>query len=654
MDESCAVLNRSLLPTEDKNLIHEVIANNSDAQQHSADKYDDSTTVLTPPAEWDPLLMPVSSTVREGDHVLLLFGDGRHIFAHCVSSWKGYNPPLKISKRSYSTSNLIGLPYGTVLELDHARGRLIPLPDEEDILPDISEYLLTSGTTSATPPSTPAVNEAASSDEDTASDATSIQQSITNGSTESPLQTTNAGTTILKPAAALGSVLTSSSGLYSATASMLASTDGKDNRHLIDTNSAQSLTQAQLMRMKNSGQYSGSTIVQYLIENSSTFERKTDFSKVKYLTRKTKKHQPRCRLTRCTGATVSTAMYLKNPRLIMNLREDSLGQMLSYANVYAGAQVLLMESCLGILTGALAQRMAGYGKILSVYTSQQPAWADTLKKFNLTFAEHQSIKWVHSGDIFGVSKSETTTGNAATTTADTTTTRTRMVDSELRERQNLRWPCPLQDHTRKHLEKMSSTVDQADFLSKRCSRFARKLTRHTTMEANQMLTSHPSDSLILASKYDPTETLLQLLPYLAASCPFVVFYEHIEPLVECFRELQKQNLAINLRLSDTWLREYQILPGRTHPNMNMSQCGGYLLSGIKLCPLTGQNDDLQDDAVRDLRAHVGGRRGKKNKKKGVANSNNSISNINMNSNSIYTGQMGTINEGRESKRTKFS
>lgn len=540
---------------------------------------------------------------------------------------------------------------------------MIPLPDEEDILPDITEYLTTSGASTATPPPTPSVKEAFS-DEDTTSEAASIQPTARNGAVELPNHKIT-GTSTTAKQATLGPLLVPSSGLYSATASMLALTDERDNRHLLDTNSAQSLTQAQLMKMKLSGQYSGSTIVQSLIENSSTFERKTDFSKVKYLTRKTKKHQPRCRLTRCTGATVSTAMYLKNPRLIMNLREDTLGQMLSYANIYAGAQVLLMESCLGIVTGAVAQRMAGYGKVLSVYTSQQPAWADTLKKFNLTFAEHQSIKWVHSGDIFGVPNATSSTDG---------------VDVELQERQKLHWPCPLQDHTRKYLEKMPSSIDQADFLSKRCSRFARKLTRHTAMEANSMLTSHLSDSLLIASKYDPTETLLHLLPYLAASCPFVIFYEYMEPLagkqmkicyltlsatepffffhfftfphvsffffsfVDCFRELQKQNLAINLRLSDTWLREYQILPGRTHPNMNMSQCGGYLLSGIKLCPLTGQKNDLHQDTARR-----GGRRVKKSKKNSGTNNNNTISKTLKNA-----GQISTIIEGRESKRAKLS
>ena len=33
---------------------------------------------------------------------------------------------------------------------------------------------------------------------------------------------------------------------------------------------------------------------------------------------------------------------------------------------------------------------------------------------------------------------------------------------------------------------------------------------------------------------------------------------------------------------DTWLREYQVLPGRFHPHMNMATSGGYLLTGIYL------------------------------------------------------------------------
>jgi len=71
--------------------------------------------------------------------------------------------------------------------------------------------------------------------------------------------------------------------------------------------------------------------------------------------------------------------------------------------------------------------------------------------------------------------------------------------------------------------------------------------------------------------------------------------------------MQQRNIAINLRLTDTWFREYQVLEGRTHPNMAMTQSGGYILMGTKLCPRTGTNE-LTEDQVKAIRSKVGGKR----------------------------------------------
>jgi hypothetical protein len=67
------------------------------------------------------------------------------------------------------------------------------------------------------------------------------------------------------------------------------------------------------------------------------------------------------------------------------------------------------------------------------------------------------------------------------------------------------------------------------------------------------------------------------------------------------------NIAINLRLTDSWFRKYQVLEGRTHPNMTMSQNGGYLLTGTKLCPRTGTNE-LDKWELHEMRARLSGRR----------------------------------------------
>jgi len=252
--------------------------------------------------------------------------------------------------------------------------------------------------------------------------------------------------------------------------------------------------------------------------------------------------------------------------------------------------------------------MGGYGKILSIYNSQQPSFIEMIQRYNLSFAENFSIKWVHSGDIYG-DDSVAVSNNVE------------VVDSEKAERESLIWPCPLQDHTRTYVENMETTREKKQFIAKRCARFARKLMRHTPMESKQWLETRKSDSIIIAVRYNPTATLMGLLPLLAPSSPFVVYCEYIEPLTECFMELQKKKLAINLRLSDTWMREYQVLPGRTHPSMNMTQSGGFILTGTKLCPDTGHNE-LDDDLLKEIRLQVGGRRGKRTKRKGGGQGSN--------------------------------
>jgi tRNA (adenine-N(1)-)-methyltransferase non-catalytic subunit len=283
---------------------------------------------------------------------------------------------------------------------------------------------------------------------------------------------------------------------------------------------------------------------------------------------------------------------------------------------------------MGIVTGAVAQRMGGYGRILSLYSGQQPSYIDTLSKYNLTFAENFSIKWIHAGDIFhndGKNENGTTTTNGtpkeqddvdATKPEDDAHDDVVEDDPDKAEREVLEWPCVLQDHTRNYIQTdLTDPKRRKNFLLKRQARFCRKLCRPSPLEAAEYLKAKQSDSLIIVTKYDPTETLLALLPFLAPSCPFVVFCEFIEPLTECFRELQQQDLAINLRLSDTWTREFQILPGRTHPSMNMSQHGGFILTGIKIHPETGRGNNLDEELIKEIKASMGGRRGRKRQQK---------------------------------------
>ena len=467
------------------------------------------------------------ATVRENDVVLLNFADGRQLFAQCTRRDKRGPAcgPLKINRETYSTSFLIGLPYGTVLEV--GKKRLHVLPPTEDIIPTLDDM-----------------------DEALWNENPSIDQE-------------------------------------------------RDNRNIKDDNTSQALDQKKLAELREKTT-DGSAIVKEIIANSSTFSMKTDFSRAKYIQKKQMKYQPRCRLTRCTAATICEALYVKDAKKFMNMRQDTLGQILSYANITAGAQVLVWESLWGLVTGAIAERMGGYGRIFSVCTTDSPTHNEIVGRFNLSFRAQSSIKWVHSGDVYKEAKEE----------------QNEEEDVEALDRDVLKWPCPLQDHTRNYLGTFTSNEKKRQFLAKRCARFARKLTRPSPDETRDMLRSRKCDSLVIAVKrYDSTETLLALLHHLSPSCPFVVYCEFIEPLVATFRAVQSH--AINLRLSDTWAREYQVLPGRTHPKMDMSQSGGFLLTGIKLDETYGFNE-LDEDLLVQIKEEVGcfRKRQRRQKKKG--------------------------------------
>ncbi|KUF79221.1 bZIP transcription factor 1 [Phytophthora nicotianae] len=153
-----------------------------------------------------------------------------------------------------------------------------------------------------------------------------------------------------------------------------------DNRHYADTNSAQTLKQTDIGELREKGA-SGKEIIQKLVENSSTWETKTEFSKQKYLKKKQQKYMPRVRFLRCTAESLCRTYRLKNPAKICNLREDSLGQILVYGNIFAGGQVLVVDTCMGLVTGAIAERQGGSGRIICPYEGQQPA-ADILRRFN--------------------------------------------------------------------------------------------------------------------------------------------------------------------------------------------------------------------------------------------------------------------------------
>lgn len=628
--------------------------------------------------DYDPLKMrdddyKNNNIVQDGDYVILQFGDGRLLFAQANSaSNKNYRDKriensVKINRRSYMTYPLIGLPYGTVLE--QSSTQLIPLSSGSTLIPAIPKDLLVDDNDDNDDNNNDDEMNDGMCNENDNDDVEGVEEDNKDDKKDSKKNQVN-------------------------------NNKKRDNRHLIDNNTAQTLNSISLQKLKNLGTMTGSDLVQTIIQNSSTFANKTKFSQLKYVKKKQQKYQPRCRVIRTNSLMICQLLHSKDSKRIMNVRHDTLGQILSYSNITSGQQVLVFETCQGLITGAIAERLGGYGSIISIYTGQQHSYEDMISKFNLKWYEQYIIKWLHSSHI--LRPIHINRNNELINTRELPIIPIHNDDIQLDEEERLdrsitKWPCPLQNHTKNYLLTdpiLSQSIYKIQqFLKRRSIRFARKITRETSVEVyNHYIKVRQCHSLIIVIKpqYNIKETLLQLLPYLAPSCPFVIYCEYIEPLNECFRILQgddipintssitttddddtmnpdnkkrskqqqrqedeqqqKQQqcnnnnnnkpLAINLRLSDTWTREYQILPGRTHPNMNMSQSGGFILTGIKLDPIDGHNE-LDSQTLIDIKKKLGPRR----HRYGTAGSNATRSkNNNNNNNSSKNGMAEEITE----------
>lgn len=89
------------------------------------------------------------------------------------------------------------------------------------------------------------------------------------------------------------------------------------------------------------------------------------------------------------------------------------------------------------------------------------------------------------------------------------------------------------------------------------------------------------DSLIITSKEHPVSIVTELIALLNSNRNLVVFNLLREPLQDLYFYLKSRTDIVNIRLMNSFMRNYQVLPGRTHPEVNMTN-GGYILTATKV------------------------------------------------------------------------
>ncbi|XP_052443083.1 tRNA (adenine(58)-N(1))-methyltransferase non-catalytic subunit TRM6 [Carassius gibelio] len=349
---------------------------------------------------------------------------------------------------------------------------------------------------------------------------------------------------------------------------------GQDNRHIVDDGRSQKLSRDDIETLKEQG-LKGQEIVQQLIDNSTTFKDKTEFAQEKYIKKKKKKYESNITILKPSTRLLAMMYHGREPGKICHLRYDTLAQILTLGNIHAGSKILVFETCAGLVLGSVMERMGGYGSVIQMYPGGGPTRAG-MESFGFPSHFHETL---HEFPLCKVNallagtldlSEKDAEGNGRSESSQETSG---VSEEKSSEPQSMEVSVDPQEEMRR-VERERLREQRAQEKKLKMEEKRKKLS-----SAAALLEGRNADGLVIASRFHPCPVLMGLLKFLAPSRPFVVYCQYREPLIECYTKLREQGGAISLRLTDSWLRHYQVLPNRTHPVLLMSGGGGYLLSG---------------------------------------------------------------------------
>jgi tRNA (adenine-N(1)-)-methyltransferase non-catalytic subunit len=336
-----------------------------------------------------------------------------------------------------------------------------------------------------------------------------------------------------------------------------------NNALLVDDSANQTITPEEITAMKAKGM-SGDEIIRAVAAKSKTFDSKTEYSQEKWLRKKQAKYSTDVQVVLPTPQAIIATLLEREPRKILGLRDDTLAQLLTTANVGAGSVTLVFDGAAGLVAGAVAARQGATGAVLALHTSQHGSFpivadmnlpADSVATV-LPLPSHLlgQIAPVNRGKAGAPFKSElaaveplfeedVAAAEAAAAAAEVEAVAAAAVGAATGPRET-----PLK-------------------------RLNRRAVGYLTRGAH---------ALIVATGFQPLEATMPLLPYLLPSSPFVVYCQFLEPLARLQNHLLSLRMATNVTVTETWYRPQQILPNRTHPEMSMNATGGFLLHGTTI------------------------------------------------------------------------
>ncbi|XP_050305485.1 tRNA (adenine(58)-N(1))-methyltransferase non-catalytic subunit TRM6 [Anthonomus grandis grandis] len=305
---------------------------------------------------------------------------------------------------------------------------------------------------------------------------------------------------------------------------------GLDNRDITVEEDTQALTKDDIDKLQDS-ELNSNTIIGELVNNSKTFNMKTEYSQEKYIKKKEKKYFEYIQLRRPTIRLLCNMFYRQDPTKTLGIRIDDLSQILTYANIQSEGNHMLYDSGTSGLMVASVMNAIGQqtsGTLIHMHPGNE---CQKNAFVAMQFPEEQRNRCINV-NLYSVLRHYYQSEDP---------------------------PCKKAkvDEPQKVPQWQLDNVKACEILTNKC------------------------DSLIVTCKEHPVNIVKELLPFLRGARQLVVFSLIREPLQDLFLYLKSRLDIVAIRLSNNFLRNYQVLPERTHPEVNMNS-GGYILTAVKL------------------------------------------------------------------------
>nr|CAD2176013.1 unnamed protein product [Meloidogyne enterolobii] len=332
----------------------------------------------------------------------------------------------------------------------------------------------------------------------------------------------------------------------------------------------QIITSDDIAKLKAEG-LSTENLVSKLVNGNSSFKDRSQFSKEKYVRKMTKKHSGKVMISRPNIRLLCQSYFYKDPERLAHLRLDQLALLIQFLNIHScGCNVFVYENTLGLLGAAVMERLDNQGNCIFLHRGDWPQsipCIDAMNNRNQNNFLPLRITSLLQPDLL---KDEEE--------AD---------QQKIQRRQNLTSQEEMQNKSTINCDEEEDTSLQ-NMLERRVKRREKEkraldLLSKNSINGDELLNVGELDGILLAGRtFDPVDVLKQVIDGLRLSGSVVIYSPIKQHILKAWSFLRSTNSFIDMQIQEQFCRTHQILPNQTHPLMQQTVTGGYILSAIKV------------------------------------------------------------------------